>query len=954
MSKKSVLFSATGQRYLCTGALFCFCLSAVLLFPGAATSNPPSSDRSNHSTPIADTLQSENPPDVPSAETPLSLTQNVRKTVLENGLTVLTKEVNTAPVVSVQVWYKIGSRNEAPGVNGIAHQLEHMLFKGTKDRPIQFGRLFSALGSQSNAFTSYDQTAYYGTVERNKLNALLELEADRMRNALINPEQLESEKRVVTSELQGNENNPGYRLSRAVRKAAFPNHPYGLTVGGTKADVENFSLERVRYYYENYYSPDNATLVIVGDINTEATLKAVKEKFGKIPKQEQRASDRVENIPLTQKEKPLAEKSPIVLREPGSAALLQAMYPLPNINHPDVPALDVMDYIFTEGRSSRLYQALVESGLASGISGGAANLMAGGWYQLSATAAPGKDLEEIDRVTLSAIADLKNKGVTQEELNRAKAQVQAAVLLSNRDITSQARQLGNDETTAGDYRFTDRYLANIQAVNLDDVQRVAKTYLQQENRTVGFFQPTEAAATTPTGASNTTQTSENFNLGTPVDPAEVAKYLPPIGSSSTSPTQSMPTELNLANNLKVLLLPDRSTPTVTLSGYIQAGTEFDRQSKAGLAELTAQNLMSGTKTQNALALAKILEDRGASLNFSASREGVNISGYALTEDLPTVIQALGDVLQNAAFPTKELELSRQRALTALKLELDTPARLGRRTFQQAIYPENHPFHTFPTEASLKNVSRTDLLEFYQQHYQPDRTVLTLVGNFDPEAMKSLLEKQLGTWKGTEKPAEINYPAVKLPAKTVQLNPALPGKTQSVSYLGYQGIDRNDPRYYAALVLNNIVGGSTLSSRLGTEIRDRLGLTYGIYSFFSAGREAGPFLIQMQTAPEDAQKAIAQTRALLEQTRAQGLSVAEVDAAKASLVSSYAVSLANPDSIASQILMNEVYGLSQEEIRAFPRKIQAVTVEQVNQAAKELLHPDNLVVVTAGPPVSAQR
>lgn len=218
---------------------------------------------------------------------PSTLTENVRKTVLKNGLIVLTKEVHTAPVVTVQVWYKVGSRNEEPGVNGIAHQLEHMMFKGTLNRPIQFGRLFSALGSDSNAFTSYDQTAYYSTVERSKLKALLVLEADRMQNSQIEPEQLASEKRVVISELQGYENSPEYRLNRAVMQAVFPNHAYGLPVGGMKADVEKFELEQVEKYYRNFYTPDNAVLVIVGDFQTANTLEIVQEIFGKLPNKQE-------------------------------------------------------------------------------------------------------------------------------------------------------------------------------------------------------------------------------------------------------------------------------------------------------------------------------------------------------------------------------------------------------------------------------------------------------------------------------------------------------------------------------------------------------------------------------------------------------------------------------------------------------------------------------------------
>jgi zinc protease len=225
------------------------------------------------------------PPKAPPPVSALSFTQGVQKTVLDNGLTVLTKEVHTAPVVSVQVWYKVGSRNEVKGENGISHQLEHLMFKGTTDRPVQFGRLFSALGSQFNAFTSYDETAYFGTVQRDKLEALLTLEADRMKNALIGSEQLTSEKRVVISELQGYENSPEYRLNREVMRNAFPNRAYGLPVGGTKADVEKFTVDQVRNYYQTYYSPENATLVITGDFATEPVLKVVKETYGKFSRQ---------------------------------------------------------------------------------------------------------------------------------------------------------------------------------------------------------------------------------------------------------------------------------------------------------------------------------------------------------------------------------------------------------------------------------------------------------------------------------------------------------------------------------------------------------------------------------------------------------------------------------------------------------------------------------------------
>ncbi|MGB8701192.1 MAG: pitrilysin family protein [Thermosynechococcaceae cyanobacterium] len=873
-----------------------------------------------------------------------SLTQGVQKTVLANGLTVLTKEVHTAPVVSAQVWYRVGSRNEGPGMSGLSHQLEHLMFKGTKDRPIQFGRLLSALGSEFNAFTSYDETAYFGTAGRNKLLALLTLEADRMRNAINGPEQLESEKRVVISELQGYENSPSYRLSRAVLRAAFPNRAYGLPVGGTKADVEQFTVEQVRQYYDTYYRPDNATLAIVGDFRTAEALKWVKQTFGQIPKAEGDKPNDLAAMPFT----PPSSNKPIVLKQPGTAALLEAVYPLTDINHPDVPAIDLMDAILTGGRSSRLYQAMVETGLASSVSAYPAQLIEPGWYSISATAAEGQPLSRLELTLQKAFAAIREQSVSPEELNRAKAQLRATLILGNQDIGSQATQLGYYQTVAGDYRYLDRYLAGVDRVTPQDIQRVARTYLKPELQTLGFFEPTLASGQPGTSTAGAGRTSENFSPGQPVDPAEVAKYLPPITAAGPSNTATRPEDFTLSNGLRVLLLPDHSAPTVTLSGEIPAGTVFDSPAKAGLASLTASNLMNGTQTKNALALAKTLEDRGASLGISASREGVSVGANALIQDLPVLVQTLADVLQHPVFPADQLELSRQRALVGLKAALDDPGQLGRRVFQQAIYPENHPFHTFPTEDSLKRITREDLLFFHQHHYRPDTTVLTLVGDFQTDQVRSLLDSTLGTWRTSGQPPQLNFPPVSLPKATEALNRAIPGKAEAVSYLGYNSIARNDPRYYAALVLNQILGGDTLSSRLGTEVRDRQGLTYGIYSAFVAGIYPGPFLVSMQTAPNDAQKAIASTVALLKQLREQGVTQTELDNAKRAITDSYPVGLANPSSLADEILNNVITGLGLAELQAFPQKIEAVTLDQVNQAIQTFIHPEQLVIVTAGP------
>ncbi len=875
------------------------------------------------------------------------LTEGVTKTVLKNGLTVLTKEINTVPVVTVQVWYRVGSRNEKPGITGISHQLEHLMFKGTKERPIQFGRLFSALGSSSNAFTSYDMTAYFGTVGTDKLDSLLTLEADRMVNTVAGEAELKSERTVVLSELDGGNNNPSTRLYRQVMAAAFPKTSYGAPVIGYRTDVVGFSADQVQKYYQTYYRPDNATLVVVGNFDTKELLKKIENIFGSI-----QAPPVPKFIEAEATYTPPAFKgNPILLKEPGSVAFLQAVYPtLPPIGHPDIAAIDVMDTVLTAGRNSRLYQTLEQTGLVSNSGGNASTMIDPGWYIFSATAAQGKSLEEIDKAILAEVTKLQTGGITQAELSRAQTQLQTSYILGNRDVSSQANQLGYNQTVALDYKYSDRYLADVKKVTVADVQRVAKQYLNPEKRIVGFFEPTTIVETANTG--NATSTLTSYTSGAPVDPSEVAKYLPKDATTTTTAnrTPDKPEKIKFGNGLTVLLQSDHSSPTVTLVGEIKAGTGFDNESKAGLSSLTAQNLLSGTKTKNALAIASTFEDRGTSLGFSASREGVNLSSVFLAADLPVIIEQLGDVLQNSTFPENELELSLKRNLIGLKSELDSPGSLARRSFQQKLFPKGHPYYAMRTEASLKAIARQDVLNFYKTYYRPDNITLTLLGDFDPKVVKELLVKEFGNWKSEGKPKKLEYPSVPKPkSETAQLT--LNGKTQAVTLIGHPSIQRSDRRYYPALLLNQVLGGDTLSSRLGTELRDRQGLTYGVYSYFQAGQGAGQFVIQMQTNPKDTQRAIAATLEILKSFQAKGITQSELTAAKASLINSFPVDISKPESVASSVLSDEVFGLPVGDFYQFPNKVKAVTLDEVNAAARELLYLNNLVIITATPPLN---
>ncbi|NJN24432.1 MAG: insulinase family protein [Acaryochloridaceae cyanobacterium RL_2_7] len=310
-------------------------------------------------------------------------------------------------------------------------------------------------------------TAYYGTARRDQLETLLTLEADRMMNTVINEESLQSERRVVISELQGYENSPSYRLGKMVMAQALGDHPYGLPVGGTKSDVEKFTLKQVQDFYRHYYQPNNAVIVITGDIDPESTLELIEKIYGSIPN----LGTPVPHSPVPFAPPSARGKEAIHLNEPGSLLLLERIYPTVHNQHPDMPALDMMDSILTAGHQSRLHQALVESGLANNVSAYAANLVDGGWYDLSLSADPDAELDPILEILDKTLASMGEESISEAEVHRAKTQLTTQFILSNRDIDTQASQIAYNEVMAGDYQFSDRYLAKLQTITAAEIAK---------------------------------------------------------------------------------------------------------------------------------------------------------------------------------------------------------------------------------------------------------------------------------------------------------------------------------------------------------------------------------------------------------------------------------------------------------------------------------------------------
>lgn len=423
------------------------------------------------------------------------MSSTITRTRLDNGLTVLLKEMHHAPVATFMVWYRVGSRNELPGRTGASHWVEHMMFKGTPRFPGDtMERTISREGGYWNAFTWLDYTAYYETMPSNRIDLALQLEADRMSNTLMTAEEVESERTVILSERAMYENQPRFLLDEELTAVAFRVHPYHHEVIGDAVDLRAMSRDQLYEHYRRHYSPTNAIAVAVGDFDTSEMLARLEALFGSIPSGEM-------TTPVTRDEPPQAGERRVVVNGPGDTAYLTFAYRVPGAAHPDYPALSLLNAAFTGGnslgmfggggsnRSSRLYKALVSTELAAAAYGGLTPTIDPFLYSISAVVRAGRTLPEVEAALEEELARLAAEPITPAELAKALKRARAQFIMAGESISGQAQLLGAAEATTGDYRWFDSVLERLNSVTLDDIERVRATYLQRRNRTVGWYEP---------------------------------------------------------------------------------------------------------------------------------------------------------------------------------------------------------------------------------------------------------------------------------------------------------------------------------------------------------------------------------------------------------------------------------------------------------------------------------
>ncbi|MHB9023331.1 MAG: M16 family metallopeptidase [Armatimonadota bacterium] len=870
---------------------------------------------------------------------------DVRQTVLANGLTVLIKEVHAAPVVTVDVWYKAGSRNERPGRTGMSHLLEHMTYKGTTDfAKDDMRNLTKRNGAIDNGATFYDYTHYYTTIASDRAALALRIEASRMRSALILQQDLVSEMTVVRSELEGRENSPGSLLFNALMSTAYAAHPYQWPVVGWRADVQHISADQLRHYYKTYYVPNNATLVIVGDINADRTLAQVRKLFE----------------PLKRGPAPLQWVTPepaqrgerrVVVHRQGQVPIETIGWHIPAITHADIPALMLLDQTIGTGRLSRIYQRIVETELGVQAWSSTLILRDPGIFMVGGVAAPGKSLEPIEKALLAEVERIKTDPPSAEEMARAQRQLAALLVYARDSVSDQASQLGYYQTVAGDWQYLDRLPARLKAVTPADVARVAKTYLIEDNRTVAVFRPmarekTSTAMTIPGAAPAGYQQPAKTATATPA-PKPAAQ---PAKAPAPAPVVQRK-RFVLPNGIVLIVQENHANATVAVRGNLKAGKAYDPAGKAGVADMVANLLDRGTVTRSSREIALELEGNAADISTGTGWETVGITGKALSVDLELLIRNMADLIRNPRFPQDEVAKMRRQMQTDLAYNRDNPAENARRGFYRAILPAGHPYRLASfgeEEAGLKAVTRDDLVAFHNARYTPQTLMMAVVGDVKVNEVHQLVEKYFGDWQKIAPPL-LAFQPVPLP-KPQSVVMTIPDKSEVSIYLGSAGgLRRTDPDYYASQIMNMILGGGgALNSRLGDVIRDKHGLAYSLYSTFHASTGSGPWYAVMGVNPANTEKAIALLKGEIVRMRNSGVTDLEVKDAVAYLTGAHAIALETNAALASELMDAEYFHLGLDYPERVTRLYSAVTRDQVNAAAKKHLLPDNLVTSIAGP------
>ncbi len=866
---------------------------------------------------------------------------------LNNGLRVLLFPDSSSAKTTVNITYLVGSRHEGYGETGMAHLLEHLLFKGSKNHP-NITKELSEHGAQANGTTWFDRTNYYETFTSSEenLNWALSMEADRMINSFIAKKDLDSEMTVVRNEFERGENDPGSILEERVFSTAYLWHNYGKSTIGARSDIEQVPIHRLQAFYRNYYQPDNAVLVVAGRFDEAKTLANIVGKFGVIPRPTRELQKTYTQEPTQDGERE------VELRRAGDSKVTAVAFHIPAGTSPDFAAVDVLGEILSDTPSGRLYKALVVPKLATGVGGGAYQLHDPGLMLFSASARKDADLDKIQQVLLDTVSSLTKEPPTADEVNRAKSALLKSAEATLRDSRRLALQISEWESM-GDWRMFFLYKQRLAEVTPADVAKAAETYLKVSNRTVGRFLPDEAPSRTEISQVKPEDLTTALK-GLKVDKEVVAGE---EFDASPSNIKARTAYSELIPGIKLALLPKENRgETVVFDITFRFNNLKDAQNQSGVAAFTGGMLMRGTKEKTREQIKDLLTELQASGSVSGDYESISASFSTTREHLPEVLKLTAEIMKEPSFPSQELETMREVYLASLEEAQSEPESRASLLLSQALdpYAKGDPRAATSFEedtAEAKRVKLDELRAFHTKFYGAQQGEISVVGDFDSKEIEPLLKELFGDWKPAGKvPYERISNKIKPGVKGQDLSITIPDKANAVYYASMPlAITDSDPDYAALRLGNYLLGGGFLNSRLANRVRQQEGLSYSISSSLSANAldPVGSFGVYAIAAPENITKV---KKAIVEElARAvkDGFTKEEVEAAKRGYLESLRVSRSQDGNMAGLLTGYMYIDRDVEWLNAWDQKINALTPEQIRAALAKHVDSKNLVVVTAG-------
>jgi len=891
-------------------------------------------------------------PGAPNAPRKIITVEGITEYALDNGLQVLLFPDQSRPTVTVNVTYRVGSRHEGRGETGMAHLLEHMVFKGTPTYKNIWGALEDH-GASFNGTTWVDRTNYYETLPATdkNLDFALHMEADRMVNSTISGEDLAKEMTVVRNEFEMGENNPVGVLSKRMMSAAYLWHNYGKSTIGNRSDIERVPVENLRRFYKTNYQPDNATLVVAGKFDTEKTLALINKYFGAIPRPK-RVLER------TYTEEPTQDGARLVtLKRVGDVAAAGLVYHIPSGVHPDFPAIEVLRGVLTTRPSGRLYKALIEPGLAASVSGSAFSWAEPSVMQFMAQVRLDKDVHQVLDEMTSVVEGVSTAHITKEEVERIKTQLLKNIKLS---LTNSGR-IGvrlSDSIGRGDWRLFFIHRDRLKEVTLADVQRVAGQYLIESNRTAGLFLP-ESSATRATIPPNPSiaEIVEGYRGSEEISVGEAFVATP-------ESIENRVKRITLPSGIRVAMLSKETRgDTVSASFRFRYGTEDSLNGHTTALSMLPSLMMRGTKNRDYQQLrdeidrleSRISVGGGGGRRGRGGGGGVGSTGASITSDranLLAAIELMGEIIMEPALAADEFETMKAERLARSEQRLSDPRARGGNAMSRALNPwPADSIHYVPTLeeglSRLRAVTLDETKSLYAKLFGASNLTVAIVGDFDEDEVTATIEQVFGSWKSSSPYQRVTNPF--RPYQADDLTILTPDKKMATVGMAANFEMRDDDPDYPTLSFASYIFGQSAKSRLLNRLRHQGGLSYGAGASLRAGSEGRRASINATAicAPQNAVKAAVAMHEEFVKWIAEGVTAEELAEGKISYALKFDNSLANDRFVLGQL----VRGLEIDRTFAyhaeFQKKIQALTQADIKRALEKHLGSATFVQMKAG-------